>query len=464
MLRPVPKIEQLTPVPHLDFASYFKREHKELPTIDALLESGGYVGCCGTPFVEEQVAFSTTLFGRPADVNLLFLSTENFKGEPRVCCVAVMELLANGSWYLWTIFFTTCDPFFFDNFTYPLGLEPEAKRALVSPEGQLILMPACPCVENDVFLVDKVTLVLGSMRKELSESRTTFLAELRELFMTTTRMDRRYLREILERFASGVKTVEEYAALSFTPTEEELKSFAKLELDGLRAVISGLDDMLLYHLYTGWLTALLELPKNLYPAEYKKFGAMLVMTKLQLRTWDRHVFLCLLSARAKRVLESPIDASIGLGSGSRAFSEVSDVDAKYAEKTLAKGTKLGGVSPDWLIRSTERVVRLQGAWLGELKGFCDAGDIEAALEKLTDGTTAPGQGLLGLSIALLRDIMTGSMVFPPALYTAISTMFAEYGLKWSLPLLDVKVGPDCSDGVDLLFKVGSFGPARTGSA
>lgn len=464
MLLSVPKIEQLNRVPHLDFASYFKREHPQLPTINDLLESGGYVGCCGAPFVEEQVAFSGTLFGRPAEVNLLFLSTENFKGEPRVCCVAVMELLANGSWYLWTLFFTTCDPFFFDNFTYPLGLDPESQRARVSPEGKLILTVACPCIEKDVFLVDKVNLVLGSMRKELAESPTTFLAELRELFMTTTRMGSNYIREILERFASDVKTVEEYAALSFTPTEEELKSFAKLELDGLRAVISGLDPMLLYHLYAGWLTGLLELPMNLYPVEYKKYGALLVMTKVQLRTWDRHVFLRLLSARAKRVLESPIDASIGLGSGSRAFSEVSDEDAKYAEKTPAKGTKLGGVSHDWLLRATERVVRKQGTWLGELKEFCDAGDIEAALEKLTDGTTAPGNGLLGLSIALLRDLMTGSMVFPPALIDAISAMFGGYGHKWSLPLLDVKVGPDCSDGIDLLFKAGTFGPARTGSA
>lgn len=466
MLVPVNKFEQLTRVPQLDFAAYFKREYPELPSISDLLESGGYVGCCGAHFMESQTEmFPTTLFGRPADINLLYLTTRNFKDEERVCCVAVMELLSNGSWYLWSIYFTTCDPFFFSNFTYPLGLDPKAERAILNSEGKLILMPHCPCVENDVFLDDKVNFVLGSMRNELTRSPSTFLAELREIFLTTTRLGRKYLREILERFASKIKTVGEHtAALDHPATDEELAAFAELELNELRRSVYTLDPMVLYNLYVGWLTSLLELPKNLYPAEYKKYGRMLVMTKAQLRTWDRHVFLRLLSARAKRVIESPIDASIGLGSGSRAFCEVSDEDDKYAEKTPAKATKLGQVTTDWLLRTTERVVRQQGGWLEELKGFCDAGDIPAALEKLTEGTTAPGQGLLGLSIALLRDLMTGSVVFPPALHTAISNMFGEYGLKWSLPLLDVKVNPDCQDGVDLLMRVGCFGPVRTGSA
>jgi hypothetical protein len=132
------------------------------------------------------------------------------------------------------------------------------------------------------------------------------------------------------------------------------------------------------------------------------------------------------------------------------------MDARFAEKTPKKDVKLGDVSNDWIIGVTEKLVKQQRTFLEDFKLMCDAGDIEAAFCKLTNGTAEPkdGQNLLGLSIALIRDCMTKTIVMPDALIAKITKTFEHYGLPWSLPLLPVEVDPDAMHGADLLLMLG----------
>jgi hypothetical protein len=144
-------------------------------------------------------------------------------------------------------------------------------------------------------------------------------------------------------------------------------------------------------------------------------------------------------------VDSPYDAALWLGCSARTFSEVSNDDARFAEKTPEERLKLGEMVTmhyrDWIFRRVETVVNTQGTFLATLKAACDAGDVEGALHLLTEGTAEPrfGQGLLGLSEALLRDLTVQRIVFPLKLMTAIRLHLDN---DWSLPLLDVEITTD----------------------
>ncbi len=454
-------------VPDLHFTKYFERNYKDLPSMQDLITSGGFKGCCGARFIQTETGVhEVTFFDELRKVNILSWSTKNFKGEDRICACAVFELLPDNTWYLWNILFTTCDPFFFDNFTQPLGMLLEGPRATFSQKsGEIMLHNDLPPVENRVFFVNKIQFMKQRMADKMQDSQS-FLADLRELAMTSRNMDRVFLRMILERYAKHIKTAEE----SRDSSDKVMTSLAfdcikSEELAALREVVQTLTPQQFYDLYLSCLNGLLEYPINLLPAEYKKFGRRLLMFKDDCEEWDRLVFLLILAARTELVAESPFDSSLGLGSGARVFCEVSDDDARFAEKTpvdivdSSRKIKLGDVGPNWILRTTEKVVERQEAFLGELKDLLVQQDFDGAIRKLTDGTATPkfGQGLLGLSINLLRSLMTGVIMFPKNFEIQIQTMFKKYNIDWSLPLLSI--GFDAEEpvgrGIDLLFQLGA---------
>ena len=450
-------------VPSLDFDGFFKKYYSHLPSIEDILKTGGYLGCCGARFTQHSTGlFKGSLFGEEGrDIEIVWWKTTNFKNKEIVCAKAVFEQLSDGTWYLWSLFFTTCDPFSFDNFTHPLGLDLEAKRATFDKHDQPSLSPDLPPTEYYVFAMGKINFHMNRLVKHLDEEGMGYLRTL--LDMAVTRLDSNSLRAILQEHARLVPTFESFfyndqtgvVAPDIDPNEVEQAKEA--ELKSLRRIIRALELEKFGQLYREWLDDLLDAPTNLVPSKYKAIGRSLLMTKEDLAKWDELVFLLMMSTRANLITQSPIDTSIGLGSTAACFAEVSDVDARFAEKTPKKDVKLGDVSNDWIIAVTEKVVVQQRTFLEEFKLMCDAGDIEAAFCKLTKGTAEPkeGQGLLGLSIACLRDFMTKAIVMPEALIAKITRTFEHYGLPWSLPLLPVKVDPDATYGADLLLLLGN---------
>lgn len=461
-------------VPHMDFDTYFKRNYNSLPSFHELVATGGFKNCCGGDFVQrESGIFEATFFGQVRNVNIVEWTSKNFKGEDRICAAAVFEILPGGLYYLWNIAFTTCDPFFFDNFTQPLGLDMEATRATFASEtGAIVIYNELPPVEYNVFFADKIKFSKRRIMDRVLESQS-YLADLRALAMTSKNMDRVFLRLILDQYAKHVPTAEscrdKRSAQGSVCTPEEFDELKLDELAVLRGVVKTLAPTQFYNMYMSCLDGLLEYPINLLPEEYKKFGRRLLMTKEDCDEWDRLVFLLMLSERARLIIDSPFDASLGLGSGSRAFCEVSHDDERFAEKTPKDPTdkdrkiKLGDVGPNWLLRTTERVVVQQEAFIETLKDLLVAQDYEGALDKLTNGTATPrnGQGLLGLSISLLRAMTVGIITFTTPMDQSIRDMFAKYNIVWTLPLLSVPIdaGDDaCFDGVNMLLKLGA--PAR----
>lgn len=383
--------------------------------------------------------------------------TKNFKGEDRVAAVAVLELLKDGKCYLWSIFFTTCDPFFLDNFTLPLGLDFNEKRATLPSEnalGKLITHPSLKCVEQMVFLEQKIKDHMVANAKDLHDS-TDFRERLRQRALDSRFLSSTGIREIVGVRASGVPTAESKRSVC---TNEEFKKLEKEEKEDLLHVIKCLSDVEFYDMYEGWLKYIAELPMNLYPAEYKKRGRWMLLSKEEVQLWDRNVFLYILSARSRLVHNSPFDAALWLGSNARVFAEVSCDDNRFASRTPHENFKLGDMLTeerrDWIISETEKVVNQQGAYLAKLKMACDAGDHQAALIQLTEGTAEPrfGQGLLGLSEALLRDLTTDAIEFPVELMTAIRLRLGD---DWSIRLLAVNTTTDPAEPTyERLFKIG----------
>ena len=447
--------------PSLDFEGFFEKHYPELPSIEQLLKTGGYLGCCGARFTQHSTGiFQGTLFGeRECELNIVWWTTRNFKNKEVVCAKAVFEKLSDTTWYLWSILFTTCDPFFFDNFTHPLGLDITAKRATFTEQGKPVLSGDLPPTEYFVFLQDKVNYHRACVLKRLAEEGVGYYDKLRDI--AVTRLDRHALREILQESASRVWEAERFFHTKPVVYRDidpnEVDQAVEDELKGLRLVSMKLETEKFGQLYMKWLDVVLDLPTNLVPSQYKGVGSRLLMTKEEIITWDGLVFLRMVSARANLIMHSPIDSSIGLGSGAACFGEVSDRDARFAEKTPKVDVKLGDVSDDWVLRVTEKLVVQQRGFLEELRALCAAGDIEGAFSKLTKGTTEPkdGQNLLGLSIALIRNCMTKTIVFPDALITKITETFEHYDMAWSFPLLPVEVNPDAMYGADLLLLLGT---------
>jgi hypothetical protein len=333
-------------------------------------------------------------------------------------------------------------------------------RATFDKYDQPTLSGDLPPTEYYVFAMGKINFHMNRFVEHMDEEGVSYLRTL--LDMAVARLDSDSLRGILQERASLVPTGGSFfyndqtgvVAPDIDPNEVEQAKAD--ELKSLRRIMMTLEPEKFGQLYREWLDDLLDAPTNLVPAKFKAIGRRLLMTKEDLAKWDELVFLLMVSTRANLITQSPIDSSIGLGSTAACFGEVSDMDARFAEKTPKKDVKLGDVSNDWIIGVTEKLVKQQRTFLEDFKLMCDAGDIEAAFCKLTNGTAEPkdGQNLLGLSIALIRDCMTKTIVMPDALIAKITKTFEHYGLPWSLPLLPVEVDPDAMHGADLLLMLG----------
>lgn len=457
----------------MDFATYFRRNYSSLPSFHQMVKDGRFKNCCGGDFVQsESGVFEATFFSSIRNMNIIEWTSTNFKGEERMCACALFEVLPNKSLYLWNIFFTTCDPFFFDNFTQPLGLDIMAKRATFNKDtGAISIHNDLPPVEYNVFFKDKIKFNKSCIDSRIRESQQGF-DDLRNLAMTSKNMDRTFLRLILDHYARHVSTAEicrdRRSLLGPVVSPQEFEEFKVDELAVLRGVVKSLTPQEFYRMYMSCLDGLLDYPINLLPEEYKKFGRRLLMTKEDCDEWDRIVFLLMLSERARLIVDSPFDASLGLGSGSRGFCEVSHDDERFAEKTpvdpidKSRKIRLCDVGPNWLLRTAEKVVVQQETFIEELKVLLAKEDYEAALTKLTVGTSTPrnGQGLLGLSIALLRALTLGTIPWASPIERMIKDMFAKYGIVWTLPVLSVPIVGDqgdvaCCDGIDMLLRLGA---------
>lgn len=382
---------------------------------------------------------------------ILTLSTINFKNEEVACAKILFEVFDDGAWFLWNIAFTSCDPFCFGNFTAPLGLDPHSLRGTYNGATQKIrLLNELPPIEYEVFLYQKIKFLKKRMFDKLSKD-PSFVYDLRQLALTSRRMNSATLREIVgHAFSSHVSTAEKYCSLFYgdAVTPEQRKFAEQEELRRLREVVEGFSALDFYDLYVAQLDRQLLVPIDLHPAKYKTEGGKLLMFEDDLAIWDRIVFLLMLGARADLVAYSPYEFSLGLGSGSVGFCEVSPDDARFAEKTPAlpecsHKVKLGDLPDEYLVLMSEGVVFSQENFMQDLADYIAADDIDGAFDKLTNGTAEPknGQGLLGLSIALLRALTTGEIVFPKALTDKIVETMSSYGIKWCLPLLQIDVDP-----------------------
>jgi hypothetical protein len=266
--------------PELNFADFFDRNYNALPSLDHILSTGGYKGCCGAPFVQTSTGvFETEFFGSLKKVNILSWTTKNFQNQDSVCARAVFEVFDYGKWFLWNIAFSTCDPFSFDNFNQPLGLDHQSVRASFNEDtGKMNLFNELAPPEYEVFLVNKIKFHKRRMSVKIAESQS-FLYELRALAMSSESMDRVTLRSIVRDYAKHIPTAEAVRLLAFLPfTPEQVKHSEREELFLLREVVRTFTASQFYSMYVEWLDTKLRLPINLYPAEYKKVGRKLLMT------------------------------------------------------------------------------------------------------------------------------------------------------------------------------------------
>ena len=409
----------------------------------------GLVSCTGAPFERrESAVFTVPQFMGRENVRMQFVCwyTLTFKDERHMCALALYEHIEGQDCkHLWTTYTTTCDPFGQDNFTAPLGLRPlehtRALRGTKRDDGFFILAenvltyltPACKTIEQRVFLERKGIghlIALETARARMGE--LALERELKRRMRASRGLGATGLREILTHVhADRVPRAE---MLFVTPemtemTPDQKKEVEKAEKSALQAIADALPDGVFLSLYMAWVRYVCcEMTRTHRPAEYKKRGRWFLMDlEEEVPRWNECVFLLLLTARAEcAAKESPHDFKFGtLYSGSRTFAELSNEDKRFAScnglKLQANVEAAEAGTSTWLFEETERLVRQQGDFLGKLKAFCDAGDVAGALHHLTKGTAAPyeGQGLLGLAIALLRDLTLGRIVFPPALLEAI---------------------------------------------
>lgn len=448
----------------LDYTNFFNKKGVSIQQFeDEILPS--MKSCTGAKISREETGiFQSHMFGHHTRLNIVSWKTSNFKGEPRTCAAAVFELLEDESFFLWNIFFTTCDFMFLDNFSHPLGPDHKLERGDPADKsastGFVKISPALPSVEQLLFLQKKLYFHLRFTGTKILTD-PDYLEKLRQRATTSRFLGSTGLREMLAVYATGTPTAaQKKEAIGASCSAEEFEKFEKEEKEALRAVVLSLTPKQFYDdCYLPWLASAMTLPKDLYPAEYKKRGRWLLLSEEEAKRWDRMVFLGLVGIRAQLVKESPYDSALWLNSQSLAFAEVSDEDMRYAVKTPGKGKKLGDMLADhdgiaWLINKTEEIVIQQRDFLAKLKKAVDAKDFDAALTHLTQGTAEPmnGQALLGLSEALLRDLTNGSIVFPQELIDSI-TEFLDG--EWSLPLLDIQTTDDPKEKTwERLFMVG----------
>ena len=440
--------------------------------------------CTGMSFVRNESAPLTVADwpepgGAASDVRIVWWTTLNFKGEVRAAAAVLLvrasfsissssssdeeEKVKEEEWVARTLFITTCDPFGLDNFTQPLGLllHPLPTTTPRAHWDQLFkkvaLCNTVKTVEQRVFLEGKARDHIVANAAMLTQVGEPALQQaLQERITTSPFISSEGIREILgaER-ASGVPTAESQrllrpAGISSLMTEEEFEVLKKAEKAALRVVAAALKPAAFYALYDSWLRYVAsEMPLNLFPAEYKKRGRWLLLSREEAARWDRRVFLYLLGARTEVITESPYEASLWLAlDAGCTIVEVSDDDARFGYKTPAKGRKLGEMIADflanpcvasssWLLATSAQLALQQGAFMARLAASLAAGDFEAALYQLTEGTADPlrGQGLLGLSEVLLRELTARRVVFPDALLEGICTYLANDA--WTLPLLAV---------------------------
>jgi len=458
----------------LDYTAFFRGlgesvedyEKKIIPAITS---------CTGAKFVRHETGvFPCTMFERQTNLNAVWWTTKNFKGDDRVCAVCLFELLDDDTMYLWSIFFTTCDFMGLDNFSHSLGHNEKRVRGIQDekkPDGTVKIDPILKCCEQVVFL-DRKCLDHRRYIEANLKSDPDYLEKLRQTAVTSRYLGSTGLREMLGYYASDTRTAVEKKRDMESCTDEQFEQLEKEEKQALRAVILSLTPKKFYDdCYGPWLDFISDLPIDFYPAEYKKRGRWLLLSLWEAKRWDTRVFLYLVAARAALARESLFDSALWLNSKARVFAEVSDDDARFAIKTPGKGKKLGDMLDKdgiaWLIQETEKLVVQQGEFLAKLKKALDAKDCDAALDHLTDGTADPlyGQAILGLSEALIRDLTLRRIVFPLELTTKIK---ARLDNDWSLYLLDIHTTEDPAEQTfERLFMVGEPCEAlaeRAGSA
>lgn len=461
-------------IPTLDYTSYFRGLGQSIEEFeDKLIPS--IKSCTGAKFVRNETGvFPCTMFERKSNVNLLWWTTKNFKGEDRVCAVCLFELMEDDSLYLWNLFFTTCDPMSLDNFSHPLGLNEKRVRGNQDekkPDGTVMIDPILKCIEQVVFLERKCLDHRRYIEANL-KSDPDYLEKLRQTAVTSRFLGSTGLREMLGYYASDTRTAVEKKRDMESCSDEQFEQLEKEEKQALRAVVLSLTPKkFFYECYEPWLEFVSDLPTHMYPAEYKKRGRWFLLSLSESKRWDSRVFLYLVSARAAMARESPFDSALWLNSQARVFTEVSSDDARYAIKTPGKDKKLGDMLDEdgiaWLIQENEKLVVQQGEFLAKLKKAIDAKDYEAALNHLTEGTAEPfnGQAILGLSEALLRDLTLCRIVFPLELMNMIKSRLDN---DWSLYLLDVHTTEDPAEKTfKRLFMIGEPCEAlaeRAGSA
>ena len=437
-----------------------------------------YVSCLGNKFYREEVLLDEAQFflgklREQGDVMFVKYYTVSRKGPESLCALAILERIPKFStvepaaepvevahqWLNWRIIYMALDPSGADNFTYFLGQDTHAARAVVppgSPPSRYVVLkptPAEPCVEYKVFFMNKLRYHIHDVTVN-PEPVFIYNAATRSRFM-----DAAGLRAILGPIADDVENLESMIPKTHCGASKSTrKVLENIELDNLRlAVVEHSCPAHFFRLYKIWLESLLTLPIDLHPVEYQTYGRRFLMSPEELVSWDECSFLLVLGARAEALSKSPVEASLFYGNGAYTFVEVSPHDNHWACKT-EDGGKLGDLSDEWILDTLDHVVVKEDAFFKKLEGLSNDPDtVDAAFQLLTEDTITPkfGQNLLGLSESLLIRLARHEIIFHPDLMSMIKATLADYG-DWVLPLPSLEFDTRLRPASDLLFKIGEF--------
>ena len=449
--------------------------------IDKVLET--YVSCIGNKFYREEELFDEPHFflGQLRTIKFVKYFTKSRKGDETLCSLIILEevprfaveepaappVQVGHQWFVWANLFMALEPFGVDNFTYFLGPDPHAARAVVPsgspPTLNLVLTPtpAHPCVEYRVFFKCKYTSHVLELETK-PDHEFIYNASCKSRFM-----DGVGLRAILGKLAASIETPESMASKTDCGGGEVpsalMKEFKAAELEQLRFIVKDqCTPKHFFTLYMAWLYGLKDLPINLHPVEYQTYGRRFLMCTSELANWDECVFCLLLGARAKALSESPVEASLFFGLSADVHIEVSPYDNRFACKTR-NGDKLcdlvkDDIKIDWIFDTLEDTVLKQDAFFKNLAVYSDNPDtVVEAYCLLTEGMVTPmnEQNLLGLSEGLLLRLARREINFHPDLMSMIKSTMANY-CDWVLPLPDIEFDARLRPATDVLFKIGEF--------
>jgi hypothetical protein len=415
-----------------------------------------FLSCQGGELFERSTDYTHTYFGKERKWTEIVFSTANRDKEITCCARCYFEHTPGGKTVFRHYLFTTNDPLAADNFnTYRLTA-PHSGAAT----GK--------CVEQSSFCEDKVRVALSMtdddiydellvvntfvkadfLRTLISEfpgystdhipkalpvpEDTEFRRQIDEIKKMILRLeeadDTRENQTELARAKAELETTEAKHA----PFKAATERLASEEVFRVREVARGIAKKEFVQKYRNWADSKLYQTTTLHPFKaYKSVGRNLVMSKANVKVWDKLAFVDVLSRRWLALMQSPVEARLFCLSPDH-FTEASKDDKLWAFKLDDR--KLGNPwfeterGRNFIFKGLENIASKQYQWLEELKQYCEMetpdGD-EMAYKHLIDDSPQLRQRL-GLTQTLMKELWTGNIVFSDRLIRKLQEEFAKY--------------------------------------